>query len=165
MSAYIKFSAVPKGESLATGHEGSAGWIEISSFSWGAGRSVSSGVGTSSKREASAPSVSDITVTKILDSTSPPILQQTLFGKGQTVQIDFTTQQSDKLETYLTYTLTNTLISGYNVSGSSADRPVESLTLNFTKVEMAYQGFKDDGTPDSSKAAKANYDLTLGKPV
>jgi type VI secretion system secreted protein Hcp len=35
---------------------------------------------------------------------------------------------------YLTLTLTNNMISGYSIS-SGGDRPMESLTLNFTKIE------------------------------
>jgi type VI secretion system secreted protein Hcp len=36
----------------------------------------------------------------------------------------------------LTITLTNTLISGWSQSGGS-DRPTESLTLNFTKIQFS----------------------------
>ena len=58
MAAYIKYDAIKKGESLAKGHEGSKGWVEVGSVQFGCGRGISSPVGTSSKREASAPNIS-----------------------------------------------------------------------------------------------------------
>jgi hypothetical protein len=39
-------------------------WIEISSFQWGVGRGISSGSSSSSDREGSVPSVSEVVVTK-----------------------------------------------------------------------------------------------------
>jgi type VI secretion system secreted protein Hcp len=38
------------------------------------------------------------------------------------------------MQAYLTFTLTNTMISGFSVS-SGGDRPSESLSLNFSKIE------------------------------
>jgi type VI secretion system secreted protein Hcp len=48
----------------------------------------------------------------------------------------------------LTLTLTNALISSYSMS-SGGDRPTESLTINFTKIEFQYT--KQDKTPSDSK--------------
>jgi type VI secretion system secreted protein Hcp len=157
MSAYIKFEVVKKGESLAKGHEGSSGWIEINSVQFGANRNISTPVGASSKREASAPKISEIMITKTLDSTSTALFQESVIGKSGKVDIHLTETGSDKLQTYLELTLTNVLISGYSVS-SGGDRPVESLTLNFTKIEYKYTPYDDKhvaGTPTS-----ATYDLT-----
>ena len=49
MSAYIKFAAIKKGESLAEGHKGSDGWIEVGSVSFGSGRSISTPTGAAAK--------------------------------------------------------------------------------------------------------------------
>jgi type VI secretion system secreted protein Hcp len=54
MAAYLKYGDI-KGESLAEGHKGSDGWIEIGSVQWGCGRAISTPVGSSAKREATAP--------------------------------------------------------------------------------------------------------------
>ncbi|MEP7234033.1 MAG: type VI secretion system tube protein Hcp [Ignavibacteriota bacterium] len=58
-----------KGESSDDGHKD---WIEISSFSFGSSNSGSMTTGSgASGREASAPSVSEIVVTKQMDAVSP----------------------------------------------------------------------------------------------
>ena len=88
MAAYLKYDAIKEGESKAKGHEGSKGWIEINSVQLGVGRGISTPVGTSSKREASAPNISEIVVTKLLDSTSPYFFQEAVIGKACTAKID-----------------------------------------------------------------------------
>jgi type VI secretion system secreted protein Hcp len=154
----MKFEHVKKGESKAKGHEGDKGWIEIQTVQLGASRNISTPVGMSSKREASAPSIQEITVTKLMDSTSPLIFQEALVGKGGKVEIHLVTTHADKLENYLEITLTNAMVSGYH-SSSSGDRPLESISVNFTKIEYKYTPFDDKhaaGTPTS-----AMYDLAV----
>ena len=149
MSAYLKYAAIKKGESIAKGHEGDKGWIEIGSLQLGVGRGISSPVGTSSKREASAPNISEVVVTKLQDSTSPLFFQEACVGKAVVANIDLVETGSDQLNTYLEITLTNTMVSGYSVS-SGGDRPSESITLNFTKIEYKYTPYDDQhkaGTP------------------
>jgi type VI secretion system secreted protein Hcp len=157
MAAYLKYDAIKTGESKAKGHEGSKGWIEVGSVQFGVGRGISTPVGTSSKREASAPNVSEIVVTKMMDSTSPLLFQESLIGKAVKAQIDLVETGSDQLNTYLEITLTNAMISGYSVS-SGGDRPSESISINFTKIEYKYTPFDDQhkaGTP-----VPVTYDLT-----
>ncbi|MGH7199066.1 MAG: type VI secretion system tube protein Hcp, partial [Planctomycetaceae bacterium] len=79
MAAYLKYGKI-KGESQAEGHKD---WIEIGSLQFGAGRGISTPVGTSSKREASAPSISEITVTKMMDSTSTSLFYEAVVGVAQ----------------------------------------------------------------------------------
>ncbi len=158
MAAYLKYGTAIKGESLAEGHKGADGWMEIGSFQWGVGRAISTPVGSSSKREASAPSVSEITVTKMMDSTSPLLCQEALIGKAVPCDIELVETGGDKLETYLSVKLTNCMVSGYSVS-SGGDRPSESLSLNFTKIEYTYQGYDDQHKVDTSKKQTCIYDL------
>jgi type VI secretion system secreted protein Hcp len=163
MSAYLKFGDL-KGESKAEGHKGSDGWIEIGSVQWGCGRAIHTTVGASAKREASAPSVGEITLSKLMDSTSPRLAKEALVGKAVTATIELVETGEGQLDTYLTLTLTNCLISGYSFS-SSGGRPSESLTLNFTKVEMIYQGYDDQHKIDTTKKGNVTYDLTAAKAV
>lgn len=161
MSAYMKFGKKIKGESLADGHKGTDGWMEIGNLQWGCGRGISTPVGSSGKREASAPSVSQITVTKLMDSTSPLLVQEALVGNAEDCEIDLVETGSQKLETFLTIKLTNCMISSYAMS-SEGNRPSETLTLNFTKIEITYQGFDDQHKTDTSKKETVIYDLTAG---
>jgi type VI secretion system secreted protein Hcp len=159
MAAYIKFAAIKKGESLAEGHKGSDGWIEIGSVSFSSGRSIATPTGAASKREASAPHVSEIQISKLQDSTSPLIFQESLIGKAGDVTIDLTQTGTAKLETYCTIKLTNTLVTSYSMY-SAGERPSESISLNFTKIEYLYQGYSDTGTPDSGLKQTVTFDLS-----
>ncbi|MBV9124303.1 MAG: type VI secretion system tube protein Hcp [Planctomycetes bacterium] len=162
MSAYCKFGSTIKGESLAEGHKGTDGWFEVNSVQWGCGRGISTPVGGSSKREASAPSISEVTITKRMDSVSPKLVLEALAGTGEDVTIELVETAGKTLETFLTVTMTNTMVSGYSMS-SAGDRPSESFTFNFTKIKLEYKGYDDKHKIDSNKAGKVEYDLAAAK--
>ena len=157
MAAYLKYDAIKKGESKAKGHEGDKGWIEVGSIQFGVGRGISTPVGMSSKREASAPNVSEVVCTKLMDSTSPLIFQEALRGAAQKAQIDLVETHEEQLETYLSMTMENCLIASYSVS-SGGDRPSESFSLNFTKIEYKYTPYDDKHKPGTP--VPVTYDLT-----
>jgi type VI secretion system secreted protein Hcp len=158
MAAYIKMDSIKTGESKAKGHEGKSGWIEIGSFQFGSGRSISTPTGLSTKREASLPRVSDVTITKLQDSTSPALFQESVVGKPSKVQIDVTQTGTNEPVVFCTITLTDALIASYSVSGGG-DRPTESLALNFTKIEYLYQGYDEKGAPTSALKKLATFDV------
>lgn len=164
MAAYLKYGKTIKGESLAEGHKGSDGWIEVMSVQFGAGRAITSPVGGSSKREATSPDISEVTLTKLMDSTSPLLLQEACIGKGEDAELHLVQTGTGSLETYLTLKLTNCMISGYSMS-SAGDRPTESISINFTKVEQTYQGYDDKGKADTAKKQTFIYDLAAAKKV
>lgn len=139
MAIFLKYGDL-KGETTQLAHKE---WIEISSFQWGVGRGISSGVGGGSKREATAPSVSEITLTKTFDVSSPLLLKEAVGGKAVTAKIEMTqTDNSGKHVAYQKYILSNALISGYSIS-SGGDRPSESVSLNFTKFDSEYLNIDD----------------------
>src|SRR5262245_1355279 len=108
MPIYMNYNDLP-GDVTAAGHEK---WIELNSFQWGVGRGISSPTGGSADRESSAPSVSEIVVTKATDVSSTKLLNEGLQGEGQTVKIDFCKTDKGNLECYMQLTLTNCMISG-----------------------------------------------------
>ena len=149
------------GDVTAEGHEK---WIEVNSFSWGVGRGVTSPMGGSADREASAPSVSEITVTKVSDKSTANLIREALWGEGKKVKIDFCKTDKDKFEPYLQLELENTLISNYSVSGHGGvghSQPMESLSLNFSKItfnDISMGSKNETGDPD-----RVWYDLAKGK--
>ena len=160
MPIYMNYDSLAiKGDVTEEGH---VGWIALSSFQWGVGRGISSPTGNTVTRESSAPSVSEITVSKMMDLATPKLLNESLQGEGKTVIIDFTKTEKGKLVVYQTYTLTNNMISGYSTS-SGGDKPSESLSLNFTKIEYKNTPTKPDGTAGSPETV--TYDLALAKVV
>jgi type VI secretion system secreted protein Hcp len=155
MAIFIKYGS-KEGEATATGYEK---WMEVNSFQWGVGRGISSGVGGGSKREATAPSVSEITVTKTMDAADPWLLQEAIGGSATEVKIDMTQTDNDgKHIAYQKYILTNTLVSGYSIS-SGGDRPSVSISLNFTKFDSEY--IKVNDKFEGTTTGHVIYDIAL----
>jgi type VI secretion system secreted protein Hcp len=159
MAIYMKYSSPDvKGDVTTSGFTDQ---IELGSFQWGVGRGVGSPTGASGNREASTPSVSEITITKGLDQGTDGILKEAFSGAGKaTAVISFVRTDGGGGVAYLVYTLTNVMLSGYSIS-SGGDRPSESLSLNFTKIEVKVTPQKDDGT--AGTPATVTYDLGLQK--
>lgn len=156
MPIYMEYEGI-KGDVTAEGH---IDWIEVNSFQWGVGRGVTSPIGGSKDREASAPSISEITITKVSDKASANLLREALWGEGKKVKFDFCKTDKDKFQPYYQFELEEVLVSGYSLS-SGGDRPQESLSLNFTKItfnDIEMGSKNEDGSPD-----RVYYDLAKGK--
>jgi len=161
MPIYMKFGSIT-GDVTESSH---TQWIELHSMQWGIGRGVSSSTGSSADRESSAPSVSEITVTKVNDAASAGLLSEALQGdgsQGASVQIDLVRTDKGKLTIYQTLMLTNVIISGFSTS-SGGDRPTESLSLNFTKIAVTDTPMGADGSTGSPSTT--TYDLAQAKTV
>jgi type VI secretion system secreted protein Hcp len=156
-TAYIQIDGI-KGESTAKGYEG---WIEVGSAQWGVGRAISSPAG--GNREASAPSISEISLTKTLDSTSPALFLNAVGGGapgGVTVKLRLVDTTAGTV--FYELTLSNVLVSSQSNSASPGDgRPQESISLNFTKIEVAYIPTDAKGTPGTP--VRNGYDLATQK--
>lgn len=156
MAIYVKYDGID-GDATHKGHEK---WFDVGSLQFGVGRGISTPTGSAANRESSQASVSEVTITRMLDASSPKIFTEAATGKtGKKVVIDLVTT-GDPGDTYMTYTLTNTLISGYSVS-TGGDRPSESISLNFTKMEHKFIPFDEDNNPKSPIIS--SYDLATGK--
>lgn len=158
MAIYLKYGDI-NGPVTTGGYEK---WIELESFQWGVGRAIGTAARGALSREHSEPSLSEITVTKRTDVASPKLFLDSVAGKlNNKVQIDFTTTTKGKIEKYLTFKLDNTGISGFSTS-SGGDMPMESLSLNFTKIMVTFTGM-DPGISGSPETV--GYDLTLMKTI
>lgn len=153
MAIYMKFGAIV-GQVTTDGYKD---WVELHSAQFGVGRGVSSGAG-GAQRESSNPSISEITVTKVYDKASAGLYEDALAGAFDSdVQIKFTSTTKSKVDTFLTYDLSECGITGFS-SSSGGDNPQESLSLNFTKIMITPMPMNDKGVPTAG--AKITYDLT-----
>lgn len=160
MAIYMKFNDDSiKGNVTAEGH---ADWIEINSVQFGVGRGIGSPTGRAANRESSEPSISEVVVTKVGDRTSPLFFQEACVGEPKAITIDFVKTDKGALQTYFSVVLTNVLISGWSAS-SGGDNPTESVSLNFTKIELKY--IPSGGDAADAEPIPAGYDLSLGKSV
>jgi type VI secretion system secreted protein Hcp len=159
MAIYMDYQGI-KGSSTATGY---SNLIVLNSFEFGVSRNITTTHGTAAAREASAPQLSQINVTKTMDKASPKLFAESVGGGLQnTVQIHFTTTTGNKVTEFLVYKLTNVGLSSYSVGVGADGMPVESLALNFAKIEMNFTGMGPDA---SGSPAAVGYDLTLAKTV
>ena len=160
MPIYMKYDGID-GSVTAAGHDK---WIELESCQLGIHRHITSPTGRGVNREAAAPTVSEIVVTKVQDCASTALFRATLWGEGKKVKIDFCKTDKDKFEPYLQLELENALLSNYTSSGHGGDghsRPMESLSLNFTKITQTTTHMDDKnktGRPD-----RATWDLAQAK--
>lgn len=149
MAIYLKFEPEIKGTSEFQGHEG---WIEISSFQFGVGRGIGN---VGADRETSTPSISEVVITKGMDKASNQLFFDACGGEGSKVTIDFVQTHKEESQVYYQVILENTLISGYSVS-SGGDRPTESVSLNFTKITVNYNTYKDGKAQEEGQAKSWN---------
>lgn len=162
ISIYMKFPGVD-GDVSAKGFEKH---IQLKSFDFSVDRKLNTQPGRTSEREGAKPVISEITLTKPVDKTTP-----LLFGKAtkasstDNVVIDFV-KTGTNLEKYLSYTLSNVIVSknaiNYievkNDKGEVVESyPQETVKLNFTAVEVNYVPSGPDGKPESQVSDK--YDI------
>jgi type VI secretion system secreted protein Hcp len=153
---YMKFGSIP-GDVTTDGYKD---WIELNSFQYGVGRSVSSGAGGNT-RESSAPNISEIVVTKHFDKASAKLYQDSVAGTFDTkVEIKMNTTTKQKTETFLTFELTDCGVSSYSLS-SGGENPMESLSLNFLKVMVTPTPLDKSG--QIKKGDVVSYDLLAMK--
>ena len=135
MPIYMNYDGI-QGSVTEAGHEK---WIELMSCQLAAHRHMTSPTGRGTIREASTPNISEIVVTKNFDDASQKLFDASLRGEGKKVKIDFVRSAANKKQdNYLQIELENTLISSYTVSGHGGEgssSPMESLSLNFTKIQ------------------------------
>lgn len=149
---FIKFPNGITAETTQDGHEGS---VAANSVQWGVSRSVSTSF-TSSGRETSTPVFSEVVFTKMFDSSSNDLALAAAKGKSMDeVTITFRKDTGEDQLDYLIYTLTDVLISSYSVS-SGGETPMESLSLNYTKIQAKYVKQADDHSAGSEHEFEYN---------
>ncbi|MCC7429187.1 MAG: type VI secretion system tube protein Hcp [Alphaproteobacteria bacterium] len=157
MAIYMKIPDIP-GDTTQGNHKE---WIEVQSCQFGVGRGVSTRTGSAQDREASEPNVSEIVVTKLLDKASVKLFQAaTQNQEGKKVEIHFcSTAQAG--QNYLEIELSETIVSSWNIS-SGGDRPMESVSLNGTKLNIKYQAL-DQKDNVAGKPIAGYYDIAAAK--
>lgn len=168
MSIYMQIQGID-GNVTAQGLEKC---IEIESFDFSVKRRMNTQPGAVSDREGSKPSLSEVTVTKRVDNTSPLLFSEaTVGGTKSQVLIKFVNTGTN-LQEYLVVTLSNVLVSGYelcdrlpahNMDGTlpQKEKPFETITFNFDKIEVKYTPY--DQKHKAGSPIPAGYDLKTAK--
>ena len=151
MSIFVNYEGI-KGESSDSNHKD---WVDVDSWSWGVQRKITSSTSTRGDRESSNAVVSDLKITKKMDSSSNKFFIESCCGTGKTVKLHLTkTGVGNGADVFMEYTLKNALISDYKVGGSAGDinRPTEVITISFVEMEAKYIPYDEDGNATSPDA-------------
>ncbi|MSP53242.1 MAG: type VI secretion system tube protein Hcp [Gammaproteobacteria bacterium] len=156
MSAYMKIEGLD-GNVTAKGLEKT---IEVISANFSVKRNMTSKPGAVMDREGTKPAVSEFTVTKEVDSTSPKLFGNATVGTLiPSVTVSFVNTGKD-LSEYHSVIMKNVLVSGYELvhDAQSADgtnaKPMERVSFNYTNIEVK-------NTPHS-KDHKASSPVAVG---
>ena len=134
MPIFFKMDGVP-GDATQAGYQG---WMDIQSMTWNVSRNVNTLAGVAANREASEPTISEVTLTKISDSSTTSLFQQACTGTaGKTATIDLVT------------------------TGNAGVKYLESISLNFTRMDVTYIPFDHNNTAQSPM--RASYDVATAQ--
>lgn len=160
MAIYIEYDGI-KGNVTA---EGFADHIKVLSLSFGVGRGISMEPGNLANREATRPSLSEITFSKMADNSTTALFKESVTGAaGKLVKIKFVQTGADSVTTFMDYELEDCLVSSYSISADGESDPIETISLSFAKLMVNYHDFDKANTGKSPQ--RVGYDLTTAKPL
>jgi type VI secretion system secreted protein Hcp len=160
MPAYMKLGDI-KGEATDTDHKD---WIIIESMSSPMYRSIPEGA-KDQQRTKGETTLGDIVVVRQMDKSSTKLQEACANGTFfKEVEIHFCTTVKNKQEPYLTYKLSDVIVSSYSFHGNSSGSPLpsEQVTMGFTKAEWTYITV-DPKTGDKTGQVPAKYDPGTGR--
>jgi type VI secretion system Hcp family effector len=137
VAIFMKYGSFDGDATLA----GFEGWINISDFKWQVKRSITTKSGSQGNTydPKQQPDIHAITVNKETDSATGPLLDAICNkNKAEKCTITFV-RTGNPGQAYFEWKLSNALITDYKINLDPTDKsPMETLEINFTKVEMKH---------------------------
>ena len=157
MAIYMKVPGAD-GSVTASGYEK---WIELDSVQFGVGRPVDMTTGNMANRASGLPSFSEITVSKETEDSTYGLLNEAVLGtEGKKVELAVV-EPGDTPTEFVKYVMEDVIISSYSMSASGGGKPHESISLSYSKIEIAFtthdKANKGGGVP------RIVYDIAAGK--
>jgi type VI secretion system secreted protein Hcp len=161
---YMKCDALTKGAKSTRGND----WIEIKSFQLGSAGTTSTigsatsgaGAGKIKFNEGHSSAGGSFHITKLIDAASPS-LYKAAAGKPDNCTVNFDKPNTSATQPYMTMNFENVMISHYSLS-SGGDRPTESVSFNFAKVE--YKDNAQTRPPGTNVLAPNALEIAKPKP-
>jgi type VI secretion system secreted protein Hcp len=154
VDVFLKLGDV-KGESKDSKH---AGEIDVLSWSWGISQTGSMGAGGGGG--AGKANFSDLSFMHALDKASPVLMKACATGDHIKDGTLVSRKAGKGQQEYLIIKMSDILVTSVQPSGSS-EHPMESVSMQFSKVELEYKPQKDDGSLDAGVTFK--YDIKQNK--
>jgi type VI secretion system secreted protein Hcp len=153
---FLKIDGI-SGESTDNKHKGE---IEVLSWSWGETHPTppTPGGGVS----AGKVEMTDLHVSARLTKASPQLLLACASGKHLKSAVLTGRRGGGKSQDeFLTFSLTDVLVSSFQTGGTTADAPLDSVSLNFAKIEVTYKEQSAKGGPGA--ATRVGWDRKQNK--
>lgn len=159
MAIYLEIEGI-KGDVTSQGFEDQ---IELDSIAFGVHREVSMEAGNIRNRETGLPYIQSISCSKMLDSSTPMLLQNALTGAASSNAVIRVVRSGDGggVVKVGEITLSEAMFSDYGFTGAAGGKPSESLSISFSKIEMDFSGA--DSTGKNGSNIKVGYDLSKAK--
>jgi type VI secretion system secreted protein Hcp len=154
---FLKLTGI-EGESTDSTH---AKEIQLESWSWGESNSGSSSLGGGAG--AGKVSMNDFNVAKRLDKASPLLLEQCANGKHIAEAKLTCRKQGEKPLEYLIVTMTDLIISSYQVGAGGDDIPIDQVSFNFASIKFEYK--EQDAKGVAKASTKGGWDVKQNKVV
>ena len=150
---FLKLDGI-QGESADNKHKGE---IDVESFHWGVSQPHSLGGGGGGGTGKAT--FNDLNVSTHVHKHSAGLQAACEGGKHIAKGVLVVRKAGEKPQEYLKITLTDVLVSSYNLSDHAGgnELPSESFSLGYSKIEFEYSPQKADGTLDA--ATKSGWDV------
>lgn len=132
VDVFLKIKGIP-GESADAKHKGE---IDVLSYSWGVSQTGTMSYGGGGG--AGKATFADFSFMMRMNKATPKLMQACANGTHIPEAILVCRKAGDKQQEYMTYKFYDLLISSYQTSASS-EEPMESISFNFSKMEMEYK--------------------------
>ncbi|MBC2621154.1 MULTISPECIES: Hcp family type VI secretion system effector [Citrobacter] len=147
-----------KGESQVDGFKDQ---IEIMSYSHNVAMQVTNDV-SNTERTSGRAHVGEMSLTKFVDLSTPKLNEYCCSGKMiKEAVLTLCRNDDDKILPLIVYTLDNVIISHLSVSGGSGGKPVETMSLNFTKIKWEITAQKLGGQKEGNVSSV--WDMAMNK--
>ena len=154
VDVFLKLGDI-KGESKDAKH---AGEIDVLSWSWGVSQTGTAASGGGAG--AGKVNFSDLNFTHKVDKASPLLMKACATGQHVKEATLVSRKAGKTQQEYLIIKMSDILVTGVQPSSAGED-PMESVSMQFAKIDLEYKPQKADGTLDS--AIHFIYDIKTNK--
>jgi type VI secretion system secreted protein Hcp len=152
---FLKIDGIP-GESADSKHKDE---IDVEAWSWGEVNAPHPGSGGTG---AGKVQMQDLNFTARFSKASPNLMLACASGKHLKSAVLTARREGKAQAEFLTFSLSDVLVSSYQTAGAAGEvSPVDSVSLNFSKIQIEYKQQKADGSLAGS--IKAGWDVKQNK--
>lgn len=136
------------------------GWIELTNVDFSAKRNITQKIGHQTDRESSIPNISQLTLAKLTDKSSPLLFEALLDGSSMDKVTIAVCRNGKNQKLASQIILHDVMVSYYEeqITAEGDNASTEYLSLSFTEIEKRYIPYNSNG--DAGSAISTGYNLS-----